>query len=317
MSRIIYFILIAFFIALILGPIFIPILKRLKFGQNIRGEGPKSHQKKSGTPTMGGVIFILATAITLLVFERSYNSEAMLTLIAFIAFGFVGFLDDYLKIRHKHNEGLNPKQKMILLLLVAGFLSYYGYANVGTDVYIPFINKTVDFGAMYIPFMIIFYAATTNAVNLTDGLDGLATSVSLLIITFFALLAYALNHTSLAITGAIIAGSLLGFLRNNAYPAKIFMGDTGSLALGGVIAAMAMLLKQPWIVVIVAGVPLMEALSVIIQVTSYKLTKKRVFKMSPIHHHFELSGWHETKVVVVFSIITVILCLIGFLALSL
>lgn len=317
MSRIIYFILIAFFIALILGPIFIPILKRLKFGQNIRGEGPKSHQKKSGTPTMGGVIFILATAITLLVFERSYNSEAMVTLIAFIAFGFVGFLDDYLKIRHKHNEGLNPKQKMVLLLLVAGFLSYYGYANIGTDVCIPFINRTVDFGVMYIPFMIIFYAATTNAVNLTDGLDGLATSVSLLIITFFALLAYALNHTSLAITGAIIAGSLLGFLRNNAYPAKIFMGDTGSLALGGVIAAMAMLLKQPWIVVIVAGVPLMEALSVIIQVTSYKLTKKRVFKMSPIHHHFELSGWHETKVVVVFSIITVILCLIGFLALSL
>lgn len=317
MSRIIYFILSAFFIALILGPIFIPILKRLKFGQNIRGEGPKSHQKKSGTPTMGGIIFILATAITLLVFERSYNSEAMVVLIAFVAFGFVGFLDDYLKIRHKHNEGLNPKQKMVLLLLVAGFLSYYGYSNVGTDVYIPFINRTVDFGIMYIPFMIIFYAATTNAVNLTDGLDGLATSVSLLIVTFFALLAYALNHTSLAITGAIIAGSLLGFLRNNAYPAKIFMGDTGSLALGGVIAAMAMFLKQPWIVVIVAGIPLMEALSVIIQVTSYKLTKKRVFKMSPIHHHFELSGWHETKVVVVFSIITVILCLIGFLALSL
>ncbi|MFX0548901.1 phospho-N-acetylmuramoyl-pentapeptide-transferase [Hathewaya histolytica] len=317
MSKIIYYVLLAFFIALIQGPILIPILRTLKFGQNIRGEGPKAHQKKSGTPTMGGIIFIIATAITLLVFERSYNIETIMALIAFVAFGVVGFLDDILKIAHKHNEGLKPYQKMLLLLIAAGGLSFYGAKNIGTDIYIPFLNKTIEFGYFYIPFIIVFFLATTNAVNLTDGLDGLSTSVTLLIMTFFGLVSFAFNHHELASFCAITAGALLGFLRNNSYPAKIFMGDTGSLALGGVIATVAMILKLPLMVIIVAGIPLAETLSVIIQVTSYKLTKKRVFKMSPLHHHFELSGWHETKVVVVFSIVTVILCLIGFLSLSL
>lgn len=317
MRKIIYYVLLAFFISLIQGPILIPMLRRLKFGQNIRGEGPKSHQKKSGTPTMGGFIFVISTAITLLVFERSYNKQVLICLVAFIAFGGVGFLDDILKIKHKHNEGLNPRQKMILLLVISGLLAYYGANDIGTDVYIPFLNKTVDYKMLYIPFTIIYFSATTNAVNLTDGLDGLATSVTLLIITFFALIAFAFNYYELATFCGIVAGALLGFLRYNAYPAKIFMGDTGSLALGGVIACIAMMLKLHWIVVIVAGIPVLEALSVIIQVTSYKLTKKRVFKMSPIHHHFELSGWHETKVVVMFSIVTVILCLIGFISLSL
>lgn len=317
MSRIIYFILISFFISLLLGPIFIPALKILKFGQNIREEGPKSHQKKAGTPAMGGLIFIVAIAITLLVFERSYSMEIIVPLLSLVGFGFIGFLDDYLKIAHKHNEGLKPLQKMILLLILSTILAYYGSVKVGTDVVIPFLNITWDLKFLYIPCMIFFYAAVTNAVNLTDGLDGLATSVSLLIITFFALLSYSLNHMELSIACAVVVGALLGFLKNNAYPARVFMGDTGSIALGGFIASVAMLLKQPIIVAIVAGIPLIEVLSVIIQVTSYKTRKKRVFKMAPIHHHFELCGWHETRVVVMFSIITVILCLIGFLALSL
>lgn len=317
MNKIIYYVILAFFISLIQGPILIPILRRLKFGQNIRDEGPKSHQKKSGTPTMGGVIFILATAITLLIFQRNYNYEIIVCLLAFIVFGFIGFLDDMLKIIHKHNEGLKPYQKMGLILLVGVVLGVYGVKNIGTDVYIPFINTTYELGWIYIPFMIVFFAATTNAVNLTDGLDGLATSVSLLIITFLGLVSFAFNNSVLTSFCAIIAGALLGFLRNNSYPAKIFMGDTGSLALGGVIATIAMMLKLQLLIPIVAGIPVAETLSVIIQVTSYKLTRKRVFKMSPLHHHFELSGWHETKVVVIFSIITVILCLLGFLSLSL
>jgi phospho-N-acetylmuramoyl-pentapeptide-transferase len=317
MYRIVYSVLIAFCASLILGPILIPLLHKFKFGQSIREEGPKSHLKKAGTPTMGGLIFIFASFITMAILIRKPSDEAMIALYAFIAFGIIGALDDGLKILRKKNLGLRAGQKMILLLIVSGALAYYAatQSTIGTTIFVPFAQKTFDLGIWYVPFIVMFYAATTNAVNLTDGLDGLATSITLLVMTFFALISFGLGHYTLAIFCGVIAGALLGFLRYNAFPAQVFMGDTGSLALGGAVATVAMILKLPLLVIIVGGIYLLETLSVIIQVAFFKLTKKRVFKMSPIHHHFELSGWHETKIVSVFSIITVILCLIAFLSL--
>lgn len=319
MNLVIYSVLVAFLISLLGGPIVIPILKKLKFGQSIREEGPQSHKKKAGTPTMGGVIFIVASIITMVIIVKKPGDEAMVSLYAFVAFGLIGFIDDMLKIKHKQNEGLKPKGKMLLLLVVSAVFAYYAKNNpqIGTSIIVPFINKSWNLGVFYIPFIIIFFAATTNAVNLTDGLDGLATSITVLVMSFFCLVSFAFggSHYTLAIFCGIVAGALLGFLRYNAYPARVFMGDTGSLALGGAVAAAAMMLKLPLIVIIVGGVYVMEALSVIIQVTSFKLTGKRIFKMSPIHHHFEKCGWHEAKIVAVFSIATVVLCLIGFLSL--
>lgn len=317
MNKIIYCVLLAFVIALIQGPILIPVLHKLKFGQNIRGEGPQSHRKKAGTPTMGGVIFILATIITFLIVEGKPNSEALVLLGSLVGFGIIGFLDDMLKIVKKQNEGLKAYQKMGLIIVISVILAVYGQKQLGTDMFVPFLNTTIDLKMLYIPFIVFYFAAFSNAVNLTDGLDGLATSITLLVMTFFALVSFAQGRYDLAIFCAILAGALLGFLRNNTYPAKIFMGDTGSLALGGVVAAVAMLLKLPLVLVIVGGIYVAETVSVVLQVASFKLTGKRIFKMAPLHHHFELSGWHESKIVVVFSMTTVILCLIGFLALSL
>lgn len=317
MDRLIYSVLVAFFISILGGPILIPLLHKLKFGQSIREEGPKSHQKKAGTPTMGGIIFILSSFITMALVIKKPGDEAMVALYAFVAFGIIGALDDGLKIIRKKNLGLRAYQKMILLLVVSGSFAYYAANNpyIGTSIMVPFADKTWDLGVLYIPFIIIYFAGTTNAVNLTDGLDGLATSVTLLVMTFFALVSFAMGHYTLAIFCAVVAGALLGFLKYNAFPAQIFMGDTGSLALGGAVAAVAMILKLPLLVIIVGGIYVVETLSVILQVASFKLTGKRIFKMSPIHHHFELSGWHETKVVSVFCIVTVVLCLLAFLSL--
>lgn len=317
MDRLIYSVLVAFLISILEGPVIIPLLHKLKFGQSIREEGPKSHQKKAGTPTMGGIIFIISSFITMLLIVKKSGDEAMVALYAFVAFGIIGALDDGLKIIRKKNLGLRAYQKMILLLVVSGSFAYYAAHNpyIGTSIILPFAHKTWDLGVFYIPFIIIYFAATTNAVNLTDGLDGLATSVTLLVMTFFALVSFATGHYTLAIFCAVVAGALLGFLRYNAFPAQVFMGDTGSLALGGAIAAIAMILKMPLLVIIVGGIYVMETLSVILQVASFKLTGKRIFKMSPLHHHFELSGWHETKVVSIFCIVTVILCLVAFLSL--
>ena len=317
MYRLIYSVLIAFFIAILEGPILIPLLHKFKFGQNIREDGPKSHLKKSGTPTMGGILFILATFITMAIIVKKPSDEAMVALYAFAAFGVIGGIDDILKILRKQNLGLRAYQKMILLLIVSGIFAYYSANNpdIGTSIIIPFAHKSCNLGVFYIPFIIIYFAATTNAVNLTDGLDGLATSVTLLVMTFLALVSFAMGHVTLAIFCAVLAGALLGFLKYNAFPAQIFMGDTGSLALGGAVGAVAMILKLPLIVPIIGGIYVIEAASVILQVASFKLTGKRIFKMAPIHHHFELSGWHETKVVSIFCIITVILCLLGFLSL--
>ncbi|WP_243159372.1 phospho-N-acetylmuramoyl-pentapeptide-transferase [Clostridium sp. SM-530-WT-3G] len=301
--------------SLVLGPIFIPILHKLKFGQNIRKEGPKSHQKKAGTPTMGGLIFFISVAATILILGRGFKSQEMIIFYSFLAFGFIGFLDDMLKIIHKQNEGLKAGQKMVLLLLFSVALAWYGYKNIGTDVLIPFMrNFRPNLKILYIPFIVIYYAAVTNAVNLTDGIDGLATSVTIIVLTFFTIVGYKTGNMAVAIFAITLTGALLGFLRYNAFPAKIFMGDTGSLALGGAIGTLALMMKMEFLVIIVGGVYLIETLSVIIQVTSFKLTGKRVFKMSPIHHHFEQCGWSEVKIVTVFSCVTTVLCIIGFMA---
>jgi len=318
MSAMIYSVLVAFLISLLQGPILIPILHKLKFGQNIREEGPKSHRKKAGTPTMGGIIFIITTAVTMLIMNNNIlsNKNAIFAFVCFFAFAVIGFLDDFLKIVHKKNEGLTSKQKILLQIIVSIAIAYYAYANFGSYIYIPFLKISFSLNpVLYIIFVVVYFVAVTNAVNLTDGLDGLATSVTLLVMTFFAMVSFSWHSYELAIFCSILAGALLGFLKYNAFPAQIFMGDTGSLALGGAVASVALVLKLPLLVIIVGGIYVIEALSVIIQVTSFKLTGKRVFKMAPIHHHFEQLGWHETRVVSVFSIATVILCLISFLAL--
>lgn len=315
MKIVIYYVLISFLFALLIGPILIPILHKLKFGQNIRTEGPESHQKKAGTPTMGGIIFILATIIALSFRINKFSDDAAVALYALIAFGAIGFMDDYLKIKHKKNEGLKASQKMVLLIVIATLFAYYAKTSIGTEILIPFTHITWNLGIMYIPFIIVYYAATTNGVNLTDGLDGLASSITILVMAFFALVSFLMGNYNLAVFCGVVAGALLGFLRYNSYPARVFMGDTGSLALGGAVATVALILRLEIFVIIVGGIYVLETISVILQVASFKIYKKRIFKMAPIHHHFELSGWHEAKIVTVFSIITVILCLITFISL--
>ncbi len=313
--KIVMAIVISFIVASILGPIIIPLLHKLKFGQNIRQEGPKSHLKKAGTPTIGGLIFIFANIITMFVMVGNPTDEAMIALYSFVGFGFVGFLDDLLKIIKKKNEGLTSGQKMILLLIVSGFLTWYAYKYIGTSINIPFLNGQINLGLFYIPAAMFYFAGVTNAVNLTDGLDGLATSVTVLVTTFLGIISYNLGHISLAIFCVALAGALLAFLRFNAFPARVFMGDTGSLALGGAVAMVALILKMPLILVLIGIIYVIETLSVILQVASFKLTGKRIFKMAPIHHHFEQLGWSETKIVSVFSIITVVFCFIAFASL--
>jgi len=300
--------------SIILGPIFIPLLHKLKFGQNIRTDGPKSHLKKSGTPTMWGIIFFLSTALTIVISRYKVNSQEMIMLYSLLAFGFIGFLDDMLKIIHKDNLGLKAMQKMILLLLFSIVFAWYGYKYVGTSILIPFTNFELNLKIFYIPFIVIYYAAVTNAVNLTDGLDGLATSVTIIVLTFFAIVGYRTSNLSITTFSLALIGALIGFLKFNAFPAKIFMGDTGSLALGGALGTMALMLKMELFIIIVGGIYVFETLSVIIQVTSFKLTGKRVFKMAPVHHHFEQLGWSEVKIVTIFSTITAVLCVIGFIA---
>lgn len=317
MNVIIFCILVSFLISLLLGQFLIPILHKLKFGQYIRENGPESHQKKAGTPTMGGLIFILSSIITIFVFVKHMNFETSIALLALVSFGVIGLLDDSVKILRKQNEGLSPRQKMALLIIVSLLFTYFGYnnASIGSSIIIPFYSRILNLGIFYVPFMIFYYISITNAVNFTDGLDGLCTSVTLMVMTFFTVVSYALGYYSLSIFCGIVTGSLLGFLRYNAFPARIIMGDTGALALGGAIGAVSMILKLPLIIIIVGGIFVLEILSDVIQITSFKLTGKRVFKMAPFHHSLELSGWHEAKIVVVFCIVTTILCLLGFLSL--
>ncbi|WP_425446984.1 phospho-N-acetylmuramoyl-pentapeptide-transferase [Dethiothermospora halolimnae] len=310
-------IIISFIITLVLGPIVIPLLRRLKVGQSIREEGPKSHFKKHGTPTMGGIMFLLALIITALT-SGMVNKDMIVLLTVTIGFGIVGFIDDFIKVVLKRNLGLKAYQKLIFQIVIAVALAIYQskHSVNGTSVIVPFTNKSIDLGALYIPFIAFVVVGTVNSVNLTDGLDGLSSGVTLIVLSFFGLIALSFGRSSEAIFSAALAGGCLGFLRYNSHPARVFMGDTGSLALGGGVATVAILLNLPLFIPIVGGIYFAEALSVIIQVASYKLRGKRVFLMSPLHHHYEQKGWKETKIVIVFWTITVILCLIGILGLK-
>ncbi|MFQ7519099.1 phospho-N-acetylmuramoyl-pentapeptide-transferase [Clostridium sp. 2218st1_F5_2218SCRN_220325] len=316
MKQLTYTAMIGFLIVVILGPIFIPMLARFKFGQTVRDEGPQSHLAKNGTPTMGGVMMIVAILITGL--TRAKISQGLIVgLICIVGFGFVGFLDDFIKIKMKRSLGLKAYQKIILQFALALYIAYYQYSASpsATQLVIPFTNHIINLGIWYIPFMMIFIIGTVNAVNLTDGLDGLASGVTLIVSCFFILFAVSISNSDVAILAAATAGACLGFLGFNAYPAKVFMGDTGSMALGGAVVAFATLTNSPLLIVIVGFIYLAEALSVMIQVTYFKLTNgKRIFKMAPLHHHFEQCGWPETRVVFIFWIATVVLCWIGVLA---
>ena len=314
-------VIIAFAISAALCPVVIPFLHKLKFGQQVRDDGPQAHLKKQGTPTMGGVVFVLSVIITSLFYMKDYP-KIIPILFMTVGFGMVGFLDDYIKIVKKNSDGLSPKQKLLFQFVITGIFAYYLMSSneVGTGMLIPFTGGVengfyLELGWLFVPALFFIVLGTDNGVNFTDGLDGLCTSVTILVATFFTVVAIGENAGISPITGAVV-GSLLGFLLFNVYPAKVFMGDTGSLALGGFVASSAFMMQMPLFIAIVGMIYMVEVLSVIIQVTYFKKTGgKRIFKMAPIHHHFELCGWSETRVVAVFSIVTAILCLIAYLGL--
>lgn len=303
-------ILLSFALVCLLAKIIIPKLRKYKLGQNIRQEGPKSHLKKAGTPTMGGVLFIISSLIAVLVSSLAgfvFTNEIILLVLGSTAFGLVGFLDDYIKFFKHRNLGLRAYQKLVLQMLFSALIAYYAYKLAGTMVYIPFY-KEVDLGKWVILLNFFILVASTNAVNLTDGLDGLATGVMSIILLTLAIYSLKISNMTTYAYSIIMFASLLGFLIFNKYPAQIFMGDTGSLFLGGVLAIITILLGLHFYMIIYALVLIMETLSVIIQVAVFKKTGKRVFLMSPLHHHFEMKGMKETKVVVMFCAWTLILC---------
>ena len=314
-------IIIAFAISALLCPIIIPFLHKLKFGQQVRDDGPQSHLKKQGTPTMGGLIILSSIIITSLFYIPSYP-KIIPVLFMTAGFGIIGFLDDYIKIILKRSEGLTPLQKLAGQIVITGIFAWYvlNSGEVGTDMLIPFTGgfedgKFLSLGILFVPALFFVTLGTDNGVNFTDGLDGLCTSVTILVATFLTIVAIGEDMGISPITGAVV-GSLLGFLLFNVYPAKVFMGDTGSLALGGFVASAAYMMRLPLFIPIIGLIYLVEVLSVIIQVTYFKKTGgKRIFKMAPIHHHFELCGWSETRVVAVFSIVTAILCMVASLGL--
>ena len=314
--------IISFIVAIILGFIIIPILKKLKVGQIERDDGPKSHLKKQGTPTMGGIIMIVTmivviTGIYIYLIATGQNEVAnkmLPLLLVSIGMGLIGFIDDFKKLVLKNTKGLKPSYKMLGLLIISvAYVVYLVYGiKIGTDTYIPIMKQYISMPVyLYIPFAIIVILATTNAINLTDGIDGLSSSVSAIIITCLTIIGILFGIEEIGIFGSIVVGAVLGFLMFNLHPAKVFMGDTGSLLLGGVISAIALYMKMPLLLIIIALVPVLETLSVIIQVAYFKKTGNRIFKMAPLHHHFELSGWKESKVVIVFSAVTLVLCIVG------
>ena len=306
-------VLIAFGLSVMMGPVIIPILRKLKMGQTERVDGVQSHLKKAGTPTMGGVIILLSVVITSVFYIKDYPKIIPILFVT-LGFGLIGFLDDYLKVVMKRSDGLFPKQKMALQIVVTAVFAFYllKFTDVSLTMLIPFSGGYyLDIGWFAIPLMFFAVIGTVNGVNFTDGLDGLASSVTVLVATFFTVVAIGTKSGIEPITCAVV-GALLGFLLFNVYPASVFMGDTGSLALGGFVASTAYMLQMPVFIVIVGLIYLIEVLSVMIQVTYFKKTGgKRIFKMAPIHHHFELCGWSETRVVAVFSIATALLCLIA------
>ena len=316
-SHVVIPVLIAFVISLVLGPVVIPFLRRLKMGQTERVEGVQSHLKKAGTPTMGGIIILAAVVITSLFYVKDYP-KIIPVLFLTLGFGLIGFLDDYLKVVLKRSDGLLPWQKMALQIVVTAVFAFYlvNYSNVSLTMKIPFWSgHYLNLGWFAVPVLFFAVIGTVNGVNFTDGLDGLASSVTLIVAVFFTVVSLGMNSGVEPITCAVV-GSLMGFLLFNVYPAKVFMGDTGSLALGGFVAGVAYAMQMPLFIILVGLIYLVEVLSVMLQVSYFKATHgKRIFKMAPIHHHFELCGWSETRVVAVFSVVTAIMCLIALLAL--
>ena len=309
-------VIIAFAVSALLGPVVIPFLRRLKVGQTERKE-LESHQKKMGTPTMGGLMIIASIIVTSLIYVKDYP-KIIPILFMVVGFGVIGFLDDYLKVVLRRSDGLLAWQKMLCQLVVTTVFAVYmvKFSDVSLTMLLPFSSgKYWDIGWLAIPVMYFAVIGTVNGVNFTDGLDGLASGVTVIVATFFTIAALSLNPSMTPITGAVV-GSLLGFLLFNTYPARVFMGDTGSLALGGFVSSIALMLHMPLFIVIIGLIYLVEVLSVILQVGYFKLTHgKRIFKMAPIHHHFELCGYSETQVVAAFSIVTALLCLVGIMAL--
>ena len=309
---------ISFALTVLLCPIFIPILHRMKFGQFIREEGPESHLKKAGTPTMGGIVMLAAFTVSSLAYMLN-EPQIFPVILLTVGFGFIGFLDDFIKLAKKRSLGLRAWQKLGLQIVLTGYFAYVIMSDYPelTQIIIPFTGGQVvwNLGILFVPFVFIAVLGTVNGANFTDGLDGLATSVTVIIAMFFAIFSLRVE-SPVYLTAMIMIGTLLGFLIFNTYPAKVFMGDTGSLALGGFVAAEAFMLKVPLFIIIVAFIYLAEILSVMIQVSYFKITHgKRIFKMSPIHHHFELSGFEETRVVAMFTVVTILCCFIGFIAL--
>lgn len=306
-------VMISFVISVLMGPIIIPFLKRLKVGQTVREDGPQTHLKKNGTPTMGGILILISVVATSLIYVRDYPRLIPILFLT-LGFGLVGFLDDYIKVVLKRSMGLSPVQKMALQFLVTGIYAVYQVqaGSTGFAMKIPFTDKLIDFGFLNIPILFFIVIATVNGTNFTDGLDGLASSVTVIVATFFTVVAVGTKSGIEPITCAVV-GALLGFLLFNVHPASVFMGDTGSLALGGFVAASAYALKLPLFIPVVGCVYLIEVVSVILQVAWFKVSGgRRLFRMAPLHHHFELGGWSEAKVVAVFSVLTAVFCLIAY-----
>lgn len=293
--------------AVLIGPYIIGKLRSFKFGQNVRLDGPESHLMKQGIPSMGGFIF-LSVLTVMGSFLSGFNAEILFMILVTLSFGLIGFLDDYLKVKKKSSDGLSAKHKMLYLLifgLLAGSVLHFGLDY--SSIVIPFINQEISLGIFYIPFVVVFFAAVTNAVNLTDGIDGLSSSVTIVVLLFFVLVSLAAEDKEVLFFSLTLIGSLMGFLYFNRFPAKVFMGDTGSLALGGAVGILSLLTKTELLLILVGIIYVIETLSVIIQVGYFKKTGKRVFRMAPIHHHFEALGWKETKIVRVFSLVTLIM----------
>ncbi|MFD1031067.1 phospho-N-acetylmuramoyl-pentapeptide-transferase [Metaplanococcus flavidus] len=315
------YLLLGFGIALLLTaglmPVFIPLLQRMKFGQSIRAEGPESHMKKTGTPTMGGLVFLISiilTALAVAFFTDLLVTELMILLLVLFGYGLIGFLDDFIKVVLKRNLGLTSLQKLIAQIVIA-VISFFllGMIDFDTGLVIPFTTISIELSVLYVLFIIFWLVGFSNAVNLTDGLDGLVAGTASIAFAAFGVLAIRQDQAAIALFTFIVAGALIGFLIFNKYPAKVFMGDTGSLALGGALAMVSILLKQELLLLLIGIVFVIETASVILQVGSFKLRKKRIFKMSPIHHHFELSGWSEWKVVTVFWLVGLIAAVIAVL----
>ena len=316
-TTIIMAIIISFAVSVILCPIVIPILKKMKFGQYIREVGPKSHQSKTGTPTMGGMIILAGVIVTSLIFMIvEKNTKIAPVLFMTVGFGLIGFIDDYIKVVKKRNLGLTEIQKFSLQVVVTAVFCVYMIKYIGTSTIIPFTGgyEITMPTWLFVIFLFIAVIGTVNGANFTDGLDGLASSVTLIVAVFFTVVSIGTGSGIEPVTGAVVGG-LMGFLLFNVYPARVFMGDTGSLALGGFVAGAAYMMQMPLFILLIGLIYLVEVLSVMIQVTYFKATHgKRIFKMAPIHHHFELCGWSETRIVAVFSVITAVMCLIAFLA---